>query len=1425
MPMLGERSRRRFHLVTAATATVALPVALLVGMAAPAGSATIVTTYSLTGGEQHFTVPLGVTSLQVVATGGHGDSNTSAKPGRAATVSGTVAVSPGDYVSVWVGGNGSSSGSLAGFNGGGLGGNGSARGGGASDVRVGGTDLASRKLVAAGGGGAGAFDAPGGNAGADGSSSAALGCTGGKKGTAGSGGAGGTNAQAGSLGKGGNGGGNSYGTNWGGGGGAGRYGGGGGGASEAGGCGAGGGGGSNLVPPGGSASLAAEGSTPSVKITYEVNESLPPTVSNVALDRDLVVPGPTVQLTADAADSIAVASSHYTIDGGAEVAMNAEDGSFDEPYETVTADIDTSSLTPGAHDICVVATDPSGNDSDGTSCTTLTIQAADPNAVTVSNVQVSESTITQGEYFDLSATVTHTPGADVAGAQFSIDGGPAEEMYATDGDFNEESEAVEGSYWSGYLDGGSHTACVTGFDAVGNTSDGEDCVTFTVFVPDTDPPEVSDITIVPERAVKGAPVVVTATVSDPSGVVSARVLVGGDELSMDAVDGAFDENSESVTATVDTSDLSVSRHTACVIGVDGEGNEGYFDDCEVFQVLDPDTGALVVSDMQVAPSPLPQGATGEFTATVTSTDGAHVTGGEALIPDAGTTFPLVAADGAFDESTEVVRLAIDSTGLGVWTHDVCIQVSNDAGAQTGMGDDCVSFDVSEADDDGPTVSDLSASPSPVTIGDDVTVSATVADDGGVASATYSLDGGDAVTMTADDGEYLGTSEDVTGTIDTAALSEGSHTVCVTGTDASGNASDGTDCASFLVELAPDTTDPTVSDVLATPDHPTVGDDVTLTASVSDDRDVASATYSLDGADPESMDAADGTFDEGDEDVTATVATTDLDPGDHTLCVTATDPAGNASDGEDCVTITVEAASTDPEAVEVTDLAASPDPVAAGNIVTVTATADSSGGSAVDAATFAVDGDDATDMGAADGAFDEATEDISGTFDTTAMAPGDHELCVVATNANGTSNAADDACTTFRVLPANYLPPVASAVAVVPNPAIQGDDIQVSAQTGGFGVPVASATFAIDGGTSQPMQAEDGDFDSEEEGVVAQTGTSGLTVGDHEVCVTVADVLGGTSDGTACETFTILAPPDTTDPTVSGVVATPDEPTVGDDVTLTATVEDNTGVTGATYVLDSDNPVDMDATDGDFGDGTEGVTATISTAALDVGTHEVCVIGVDAAANTSDGTDCTTFTVLAPDTTPPTVSNVEVTPNPVTQGDDAVVTATAEDARSVASAHYSLDGGPSTPMGSAGRGLMAALAVPLAATQPLSAVLDTSSLTVGDHEVCVTASDAAGNVSDGDDCATFAVAAVPPGGGDGDGGSGDGGSGGSGSGSASGDDSSVLPDSGASTPASWSGPAGLLALLLGAAMVAVARRRMPARIADPSTEPWRMPGRD
>jgi adhesin/invasin len=270
---------------------------LLVG-ARPAAAAlapvtkTATVTFSATGAQQTFTVPSGVTSLQVTAVGAPGagtDTNSDSNSGGlGATVSGTVTVTAGETLDVEVGTPGSGSGT-GGFNGGGSGGQGiepGGGGGGASSVQtcsgtVATCPTASLLVVAAGGGGAGnvgggdSGQGGGGNAGASGAQVSDVRGTayGGGPGTSTAGGAGGTtsgatNGSSGAAGGQGAGGAGAFTPNYfagGGGGGGGLYGGGGGATNgyDA----AGGGGGSSLVPTGGTEAVATT-STPSVSFTY-----------------------------------------------------------------------------------------------------------------------------------------------------------------------------------------------------------------------------------------------------------------------------------------------------------------------------------------------------------------------------------------------------------------------------------------------------------------------------------------------------------------------------------------------------------------------------------------------------------------------------------------------------------------------------------------------------------------------------------------------------------------------------------------------------------------------------------------------------------------------------------------------------------------------------------------------------------------------------------------------------------------------------------------------------------------------------------------------------------------------------------------------------------------------------------------------------
>ena len=131
-----------------------------------------VTVFAYTGGLQTYTVPVGVTAIQIECWGAQGGGATGidgvpAPGGLGGYAIGELTVTPGQVLNVYVGGAGAAYGA-GGYNGGGMAGtNYGAAGGGASDVRTSPYALANRVIVGAGGGGGafGSYGNPGGHGG------------------------------------------------------------------------------------------------------------------------------------------------------------------------------------------------------------------------------------------------------------------------------------------------------------------------------------------------------------------------------------------------------------------------------------------------------------------------------------------------------------------------------------------------------------------------------------------------------------------------------------------------------------------------------------------------------------------------------------------------------------------------------------------------------------------------------------------------------------------------------------------------------------------------------------------------------------------------------------------------------------------------------------------------------------------------------------------------------------------------------------------------------------------------------------------------------------------------------------------------------------------------------------------------------------
>jgi hypothetical protein len=111
--------------------------------------------------------------------------------------------------------------------------------------------------------------------------------------------------------------------------------------------------------------------------------------------------------------------------------------------------------------------------------------------------------------------------------------------------------------------------------------------------PDGEGPVTTNVVATPNPVAVNIPITLTATVDDTdtggSTIDAADYFIdGGNLVVMDAQDGAFDEVSEVVTATIPAF-TEAGVHEVCVVGTDAVGNVGV-EDCIMFAVYDPTAG-------------------------------------------------------------------------------------------------------------------------------------------------------------------------------------------------------------------------------------------------------------------------------------------------------------------------------------------------------------------------------------------------------------------------------------------------------------------------------------------------------------------------------------------------------------------------------------------------------------------------------------------------------------------------------------------------------------------------------------------------------------------------------------------------------------------------------------------------------------------
>lgn len=439
-------------------------------------------------------------------------------------------------------------------------------------------------------------------------------------------------------------------------------------------------------------------------------------------------------------------------------------------------------------------------------------------------------------------------------------------------------------------------------------------------------------------------------------------------------------------------------------------------------------------------------------------------------------------------------------------------------------------------------------------------------------------------MNPQDGFFDSSTEVATFDVNTAGWAEGTYDLYVYGRDVVPNYNT-TSTAYATIIIVPETRAPKILNVFvdSQPSQTyylsSLPPTITLTATIDDvdtgNSNIGGANYttptptSWPGTD---MNAVLPPFDNSIEDATATIATPTL-PGTYNYYVYAWDELGNCNNTAPFASLTI----VDDLPPQISNVLVNGEPtttVVSGASVILTAKISdtNTGGSEIEDANYTTGFANwlsSRPMSSADGAFDEALEDITATIDTTGWADGMYEIYVY-----GQDNLLNSNVTSLEyaiiVISTDTTPPEISNVLVDDKTSVTvtaGTSVTLTARiddsttggsdTGGANFTVGKANWP----SSELMSASDGAFDSPIESVTASIDTTDWQEGTFEICVYAWDaVLNNNKTSTACATI-IIAPiiTDTTPPTISDVKKDPDPQELGKIIKISANVTDDVEV--------------------------------------------------------------------------------------------------------------------------------------------------------------------------------------------------------------------------------------------------------------------------
>ena len=369
---------------------------------------------------------------------------------------------------------------------------------------------------------------------------------------------------------------------------------------------------------------------------------------------------------------------------------------------------------------------------------------------------------------------------------------------------------------------------------------------------------------------------------------------------MSALDGAFDEPIEDVSATVPIP-ASPGIHDYYVHAWDSVptyNESAPYATLTIIDDLPPEMSDVAIDGQSAATynlSSLPSSVTLTAVVNDTGSGGSDIGGANYTTPAAaswpGTT--MQAEDGTFDSPVEnVTAQVVPPTQAGTYDYYV---YGWDNGA--GYNDSAPHATLTIVDDLPPEISNVRVDGHRAVVvkpGTDVVLTAAVDDTGtgdadiGAANYTIGLTDWPGTAMDPADGSFDSAQEDVSVTIDTSGWSEGSYQVCVYASDSvPAHNTTAVECAEIVIDETP----PSIDEVLAEPDPQDAEEEVVVSASITDANGISEVRIEI--RDPEGSLVGNFSMTIGVADEYEYTRAYDA-TGTYTFTIWATDEAGNVA---------------------------------------------------------------------------------------------------------------------------------------------------------------------------------------------------------------------------------------------------------------------------------------------------------------------------------------------------------------------------------------------------------------------------------------------------------------------------------------------------------------------------------------------------